>query len=319
MAGLNQKQLSSFERDGFLVVDDIFDQDLVLEPVRREYADLLAKLCKQWVAKEQLDPKVLDEAFEKQLIAVYSAGLDYCQPLDISLPSGSIASDTPFHAGPAIFDLMRTPALLDCVESLIGAELSSNPIQHVRIKPPQSLVGDTEVRSFITSTQWHQDRATTLEEADNTQMITAWVAITDATLDNGCLQVIPGSHRGDMQPHCPLPQLGIPDKLIDNQCALPLPVKSGGVILFHPLTVHGSLNNESESIRWSFDLRFNVTGQASGRPMFPSYVARSAKAPDTELHDAVQWKQQWLDARNSLANESNVAIHRWPADAEICA
>lgn len=319
VTGLNQKQLSAFEHDGFLVIDDVFDQYQVLDPVRREYAELLSQLCEQWVAGRRLDPTVLTEPFEKQLLAVYAAGLDYCQPLDISLPPGSIASDTPFHAGSAIFQLMRTPALLDCVESLIGAELSSNPIQHVRIKPPQNLVSVAEVRSFITSTDWHQDRATTLEEADNTQMVTAWVAMTDATLENGCLQVIPGSHRGDMKQHCPLPQLGIPDSLINNQRAQPLPVKSGGVILFHPLTIHGSLNNESDSIRWSFDLRYNVTGQASGRPMFPSFVARSASAPATEMHDADHWRQLWLEARASLANESDVAIHRWVGDADICA
>lgn len=319
MTGLNTEQLAAFERDGFLVVDDVIDQATVIEPVRREYAELLSQLCKQWIKDGQLDSSVLGETFENQLIAVYAAGLDYCQALDISLPPGKVTNDMPFHAGPAIFDLMRAPALLDCVESLIGAELSSNPIQHVRIKPPQNMVAASEVRSFITSTDWHQDRATTLEEADNTQMVTAWVAISDATIENGCLQVIPGSHRGDMQTHCPLPQLGIPDTLLVKDAAKPLPVKSGGVILFHPLTIHGSLNNESSGIRWSFDLRYNVVGQASGRPMFPSFIARSANYPETELHDAAKWKALWLEARARLSEQSDVAIHRWSGDAEVCA
>lgn len=319
MSSLTQTQINAFERDGYLVVNNVLSQGAVLEPVRQEYAALLERWCLRWVAEGKLQASVAALSFEEQLIAVYESGLDYCQALDISLPPGAIEPDTPFHAGPAIFALIRSAPLLDCVSSLIGPELTSNPIQHVRIKPPQKLVDKAEVRSFITSTEWHQDRATALSEADNTQMITAWVAITDATVENGCLQVIPGSHREAIKHHCPLPQLGIPDKLLDGAQGVPIPVKSGGVVLFHPLTIHGSLSNHSSGIRWSFDLRYNVTGQATGRPMFPSFVVRSKVQPNSELHDAAVWEQMWLNTRSQLANQSPVQIHRWPADAEICA
>lgn len=214
---------------------------------------------------------------------------------------------------------MVASELLDCIESLIGSEITSNPIQHVRIKPPEKVVKDTDVNAFLRSTQWHQDRATTLSDADNTQMITAWVAITDATPENGCLQVIPGSHREALKSHCPLPQLGIPENQIPVNEGVPIPVKSGGVIFFHPLTIHGSLSNRSSDIRWSFDLRYNITGQATGRPMFPSFIARSESHPESELHDAVQWKQLWLDTRSKLAKLDPIQIHRWSADADICA
>ena len=56
---------------------------------------------------------------------------------------------------------------LDTVECLIGSEITSNPIQHVRIKPPERDVKDGETRAHIVSTDWHQDRAVTLETADN--------------------------------------------------------------------------------------------------------------------------------------------------------
>jgi ectoine hydroxylase-related dioxygenase (phytanoyl-CoA dioxygenase family) len=214
---------------------------------------------------------------------------------------------------------MTSSGLLDCVESLLGSELTSNPIQHVRIKPPGRIVDASEVRSFVTATEWHQDRATALHEADETRMVTAWVAITDATVENGCLQVIPGSHRRALQAHCPQPQLGIPDRILQADVAESLPVKSGGMVLFHPLTIHGSLENRTTSIRWSFDLRFHETGQASGRPMFPSFIARSRANPHTELRDAQRWKQLWLDARANLADHDAVEIHRWSAEAEICA
>jgi len=268
---LTDKQLADFDRDGYLVIDNLLDIESFVTPVCDEYSAKLNELCEQWVAQGLLDSDCIGQSFERQIKETYAAGLDYFQPLDISLPPGDITTETPFHIGPAIFDLMTAPVLLDAVESLIGSELTSNPIQHVRIKPPAVSLDETEVRAHITQTDWHQDRAVTLDEADTTQMVTVWVAITDATVSNGCLQVIPGSHRGEMLHHCPYTQLGIPKNLFDAAKAKPLPVPAGGAVLFHPLTVHGSLENKTDGIRWSFDLRFNVTGQATGRPMFPDF------------------------------------------------
>ena len=82
--------------------------------------------------------------------------------------------------------------VLDVVQELIGPEITSNPIQHVRLKPPATTLGGDEARAHIMATDWHQDRAVAHAEGDATQMVTVWLAVTDATLENGCLQVIPG-------------------------------------------------------------------------------------------------------------------------------
>lgn len=316
---LSAEQLRRFEEDGYLVVEDLIDRGSVLEPLVAEYEAVLDRLREEWIAEGRLDPAAPSQNFQERVSSAYAAGLDYFQPLDISLPGGEIRPDTPFHAGPAAFGLLTAPALLDAVESLIGPEITSNPIQHVRIKPPAVELKADEIRAHVTSTEWHQDRAVTLEEADETRMVTCWVAVTDATIDNGCLQVIPGSHRGAMLDHCPQPQVGIPPKLFDRSQARPLPVRSGGVIFFHPLTIHGSLANRSRQVRWSFDLRYNVTGDPTGRPMFPSFVARSRRAPETELRDPQAWRLAWEATRVRLATQPTTTLHRWSADAAHCA
>lgn len=316
---LTPAQIQRFHDQGYLVVNDVIDRTTVLEPLIEEYDRALSTCCEAWAADGKLSDSVANGTFEEKVLATYAQGLDYFQPLDISLPGGDIAADTPFHAGPAAFALLTAPALLDAVEALIGPEITSNPIQHVRIKPPAAGLDPREIRAHITATDWHQDRAVTLEDADETRMVTAWVAVTDATVENGCLQVIPESHRGAMLPHCPNPQVGIPERLLAGATPAPLPVRSGGVVFFHPLTIHGSLANRSDHIRWSFDLRYNVTGEATGRPMFPEFVARSRRDPSTELLDPIRWHAMWGNARARLSAAAGTAIHRWAPDAAHCA
>lgn len=307
------------DEEGYLVLENVFPEG-VIDAVRAEYAALLETLCKGWIAEGRLAPETLALDFEGRLRAAYVAGLDWFQPMDISLPGGVIEADTPMHFGPAIFALLRHPAILDVVERLIGPEITSNPIQHVRIKPPAHLLKADEVRPHVTYTDWHQDRGVTHDEADETEMVTVWIAITDATAENGCLQVAPRTHREALKTHCPAGiQLSIPDSALDRSRAVPLPVKSGGVVIFHPGTAHASLVNRTEGFRWSFDIRYNVTGQPTGRSHFPSFVARSRRAPETELRSADEWRALWEAARARLARAPHIPIHRWSADAPACA
>jgi ectoine hydroxylase-related dioxygenase (phytanoyl-CoA dioxygenase family) len=316
---LTSDQRAFFDANGYLVIENVLDQQNVIGPVRREYETLLDGLYADWYAAGlvRLESASLD--FHGKLLESYRAGCDWFQPMDISLPGDRISSDTPMHFGPAIFDLITNARLLDVVEDLIGPEITSNPIQHVRIKPPATDLREGEIRGHITMTDWHQDRGVTLAEADETDMVTVWCAISDATTENGCLQVIPGGHREGMKPHCPKTQTAIADEFINEADALPLPVNSGGIVLFHPLVPHSSLINRTSGFRWSFDIRFNRTGQPTGRAHFPDFVARSRANPQTELHDWRQWKQMWEAARARLAIEPHVNIHRWRSDAPYCA
>lgn len=308
---LTTDEITRFQTDGYLVVENVLDAS-ILTPLRAEYAALLDGLIKTWGMSE-----FKGASFEGQILAAYQAGQDWFQPLDISLPGDRIHADTPMHFGPAVFDMITATRLLDMVEDLIGPEITSNPIQHVRIKPPEATLAKDEIRAHVGGTDWHQDRAVALEEADQTEMVTVWLAITNATVENGCLQVVP--NETSLLPHCPKRQTSIADGYIDTSRAKPLPVKAGGAVLFHPMTPHASLPNLSDEIRWSFDLRFNKTGQPTGRAHFPEFVARSRQAPRTELRDWRKWRTMWEDTRARLAADQHIAIHRWSANAPVCA
>jgi len=313
---LSKAEIQSFRDNGFVVVEDVLPAP-VLAAIKAEYAALLDALYADWLAAGRVPEG--PRSFEEKLLAAYKAGCDWFQPMDISLPGDRIAADTPMHFGPAVFDMVTAPRLLDMVECLIGPEITSNPIQHVRIKPPATDLRGGEVRAHITATDWHQDRGVGLEEADKTDMVTVWLAISDATVANGCLQAVPKAHGAGMLPHCPKTQTAIADGFVDPAAAVPLPVKSGGAVLFHPLAPHASLANTTRGFRWSFDIRFNRTGQPTGRPHFPDFVARSRANPDAVLTDWRQWRTMWEDARARLAQAPHIDIHRWRSDAPFCA
>ncbi len=314
---LSNAQRQFFEANGYLVVEDVVDPE-TLSAVRAEYATLMDRLYATWREDGKVPAPTADMGFWDKLDIAVRSGFDWYQPLDISLPHADIGEETPMHFGPAVFQLATHPGILDIVESLIGPELTSNPIQHVRIKPPEVQVDKAETRAHIVSTDWHQDRGVTLESADRTEMITVWLAITDATVENGCLQVKPGM-REDMLPHCTMKQVGITDTYLPKDAAVPVPVPAGGAVIFHPLTPHASLDNKSDGYRWSFDLRYNVTGQSTGRDHFPSFVVRSRKDPASVLRDWRVWKDMWEETRHRLAHRPHIEQHRWPSDGPYCA
>jgi phytanoyl-CoA hydroxylase len=314
---LDQDQVSLFKKQGYLVLENVVDED-TLNAVRKEYSERMDSLYSNWHEQGMVDAPSPDMSFWDKLDQCYAGDFDWYQPLDISLPHSNICEDTPMHLGPAVFNLATHSNLLDIAEALIGPEITSNPIQHVRIKPPQRVVPKTEKRAHIIATDWHQDMGVTLNEADQTEFITIWLAITDATIENGCLQVASGNYD-EMLPHCSKNQVGIADSHTPKDNAVPVPVKAGGAVIFHPLTPHASLSNKSDSYRWSFDLRFNKTGQPSGRSQFPDFVARSRSHPETELRDWKIWKQLWEETRKNLAKSPHMPQHRWDANSPFCA
>ena len=317
---LTQSQVDSFHENGFLAVDRLLDYDLDIKPVIEEYEALLDDLCEKWVAEGRMPQTCRGLPFERRLVEAYRAGCRYESAFDIALPNSGVRDDTPIHLGPAVFNLLRSPRMLAAVESLIGGEIYSNPIQHVRIKPPASVIDKRDVdRALVGRTHWHQDNGVSLPEADDTQMLTAWVAVSEATVENGCLQVLPRSHREGVALHCStVEQLGIPAPLIPEDQAQPIPLNPGGVLFFHPLCKHASLDNNSDAFRWSFDLRYNPVGQPTGRPHFPGFVAQSRQNPESELDDAAEWARLWLDARERLAGV-DVKSHRWDDQDPLCA
>ncbi len=314
---LSERQIERFNAQGYIAVENVLDPETITA-VKQEYAEVMDRLYEGWFAEGLVKRAPAGLSFWDKLEQCYKGDFDWYQPFDISLPHHDIARDTPMHFGPAVFQLATNSRVLDIVEQLIGPEITSNPIQHVRIKPPARALPKSETRAHVTTTDWHQDMGVTLEEANNTKMVTVWLAVTDAAVEHGCLTVAPG-RSPELLPHCSRSQVGIADPFLPSGDAIPAPVKAGGAVIFNPYTPHASLPNTSDVFRWSFDLRYNVTGQPTGRSHFPEFVARSRSNPESELKDWREWKALWEAARERLASVPHIPQHRWANDAPYCA
>ena len=267
-----QAVLDEFDEQGFVVMEGLLDPEKDIQPVVDEYADLLDWLSKEWHEQGKLTDTFENLPFAERLteVARESEG-EYYNYFDISLPQSSIEPDTPMHTGPRAFELLRNERLLDAVEMFIGPEIFCNPVQHTRIKPPVAVLPEGKrLHAGIAKTPWHQDIGVVTEEADESDMLTVWLPVTEATEENGCLTVVPGSHRHGLDLHCVAPsgKMGIPDENISPD-HIALPMKPGDVLFMTKYTQHGSLENVSDTIRWSFDLRYNPVGTGDGTRVVP--------------------------------------------------
>ena len=305
------------ETQGYAIVEGVLDQ-AALQAIIQDYHQLLDRMAPQWYAKGLISSTYADMPFEERLTTILGeAKKDVFAHMDIALSNETVHPDAGINISRAVYDLIRNERLLDKVEEVIGGEILSNPIQHVRIKPAQAKVAAGMV-NLTTETKWHQDQGVHRPNADDTEILTVWLAITDATIENGCLQAVPYSHHSGITEHCPFEQVLIPPDLLAGE-ALPLPIKAGDAIFMHRLTQHSSLVNVSDTIRWSFDLRYQPIGAPTGRDEFPSLIVRSRQDP-AQVQSYEEWRDDWQATRDYLAGLSErPATHRWSADAPLCA
>lgn len=321
---MNPRYRQQFAEEGYAIVEDVLDPRRDFAPVVAELNEILDGIAADLLAEGAIASTYADLPFEQRLIQVCAeSGRNFPQHFDFTLPQTGIQRHTPIYVGPALFRLLTNPRLLDLVEEMIGPEVFCNPVQHVRMKLPPRAVAAGLKHTLVTRVPWHQDNGVILPEADEATILTVWMPVNEATVDNGCLQVIPGSHHGDIETHCPgAPTVSIPDKLLATDRAHSLPMQPGSVLLMTQRTIHSSLDNlTNDQVRISLDLRYQPIGQATGRPAFApaGFVARSRAHPEQVLDDPARWAETWLALRDELADQATPRFNRWSADAPACA
>lgn len=151
---------------------------------------------------------------------------------------------------PALFDLAHRAKLLDAVVDLLGPDVLCRSVS-IFLKEP----GDP---AFVA---WHQDLV--YWQLDPPDLVSAWIALTDSTVENGALEVLAGSHRRPLLPHGaandPANLLGNNQKIteeIEPARVRTLLLRAGEMSIHHVRTAHGSAPNRSRSRRIGIAMRY---------------------------------------------------------------
>jgi phytanoyl-CoA hydroxylase len=147
---------------------------------------------------------------------------------------------------PAAAALSRHPAIVGLCADLVGPD--------VRLYWDQAVYKKTEKPRRV---PWHQDNGYTYVEPQ--EYLTVWLALTDATLDNGCPEVAPGCHRLGTLAHHYVDPLGW-ECLEEGTPSVAAPVPAGGAVVFSSLTPHRTGPNTSHAVRKAYILQYCPSG-----------------------------------------------------------
>lgn len=105
---------------------------------------------------------------------------------------------------------------------------------------------------------WHQDDGYT--PVDPSPYLTLWMALNDATIENGCISVLPGSQKRGLVPHHPSPIGLVCHELDDPDQGIQVPVKAGCIAAYSSLMMHKSGVNRTQGTRKAYVIQYSHAG-----------------------------------------------------------
>ncbi|WP_298866410.1 phytanoyl-CoA dioxygenase family protein [uncultured Gimesia sp.] len=219
MSIVNKSDVSQYERDGFLTVNNLISK----------------------VELDRLRLKI-NEIAEGRVTTFPADQIEYEPGSQGVRDSSTIRKINRCVENEKVFmDHAINPRILDIVSELIGPDIKLFGSQCF-MKPPGGI-----------EKPYHQDSAYfTIEPRE---LVTCWTALDDVTLDNGCLWVIPGSHRGELLDHDQAWDIGdrvdmqVRDSQIDSQLEVPIELKAGSCSFHHSMLLHRSGPNQTQNSR----------------------------------------------------------------------
>lgn len=269
---LTRDQLDAYGRDGLLVL-----RDVVPERIRSRIVALFERivddLAREMLASGDLSQPYEDLPFERRWAAIRA-----------EVPATHPVVWRRVMIDPAVYDLWFEPGLLGAASSILGPEIRAYDLFNGRPREP----GDPSQ-----TIDWHQDAFNSQEwDESDSRILTFWIPLVPVDIDNGCLCLVPGSHRRGLLRQR-TDEFGI-TKLADTSDAAsegtPFPLRPGDALMFNDLVLHRSLDNLSDRIRWSIDIRFAANSPAHQRKAPGGFRVRSDHAPPETFE---QWAAKW--------------------------
>lgn len=224
---LTADQIEQYRVDGFLVVENLISEDDVAKAFASISRIIANDLVTLDIEKAYKDGKTQTPAEKELQVRKLMRFVEVDEHLKY---------------------LSEHPGVVSHCEQLIDDEVRMAQDMAL-LKPP--FVGVEK--------PWHQDDAYFLVDPPE-KVIGVWIALDEATTENGCMQVIPGSHALGPKPHYHLRDCQLPDDRVDIAHAVEIPLKPGGALFFSGLMHHGTPNNTSPKRRRA--LQFHYMGKS---------------------------------------------------------
>ena len=201
-----------------------------------------------------------------------------------------------WEAEPLFREHLYNPVLCEVAAELMGTDTVRVWHDQVQYKPP--IIGGP--------TDWHQDHPywPIIQPAD---LVSAWMALDDVTIENGAMWMVPGSHlwgphKGgtigtDPNGFAPTPDLSLLPEGIQIE-RVPCPVKKGEVMFHHCLTWHGSPPNHSEHGRPGIAVHY-MPGWTRYQPTGEHLVERNVEVKAGEILVGKHFPTVWEDGHTA--------------------
>ena len=291
---LNEQEVRQFHELGYVVKPDVFDET-ALGSIKAALTALIDDKARQLQAEGELTQTYAEAPFETRLADIQEESREAVQVV-IKHIQGKGGGG---FSGPAMLAMLRHQPLLECIESLIGPDIVGSSVYRIRPKLPTWERGEVP---------WHQDSGYFMAHCDQHLIVTCWIPLVDATIENGCLWVVPKSHTDGIIRHYSGGHGGyleiVDDDLPANQ-PLPVPMKAGSVLFMTNLTPHASFENNTGQVRWSVDLRYQGVDAPNNVDESPAdyvperdpvtmacyppeadFIIRDTQHPEREIHTA---------------------------------
>lgn len=243
---LTVEQAAAFDRDGFVVLPDVFDEATISR------------------VRDEID--VYEAETEHALRQRDGGRMSIAESDAITFTTHLVTkSDT-------LRRFAAHPAFTGLCHDLVGPDANLYWDQAVYKKPEKP-------RRF----PWHQDNGYAFVTPQ--QYLTCWVALNDATVANGCPQVAPGLHRAGTLQHRYVDPLGW-ECFEDPDDVATAEVGAGGIVVFSSLTPHLTGPNTTDAVRKAWILQYAPAGAEilRGDPAADTDpTAESADRPDRQF------------------------------------
>jgi len=267
---LTPEQKATYDEQGFIVLRDVVPAE-VTAGLQEVFEGVVDNMAKDWFDEGLVDNTFDDLPFETRFKALRE-----------QLPPKFATSWRKVLISPAVYALWQRPELLGPARSLVGAEVYAHGVWNGRPREP-----NTAIQKIL----WHQD-AHYYKAWDDTdgELISVWQPLVPADERAGCLQLAAGSHRAGYRPrHRGFNGLfTVKDEDLDGYQIVTAEMNPGDVLIFSDLTLHQGLDNKSDYVRWSIDIRFGsaTPGVISKTPR--GYYCFSAEDP-SRVEDYGTW------------------------------